>query len=178
MQNLSSLPAAAPGKRAALFYALSFSVLALGGVALLLNKSVDRMIVTPFTGFLVDACALVIHTFGGQVAAQGVILAFTDGPGAVAVANGCNAIEVCIVLAAAIAPYPTRLRTRAIGILMCVGMVQAINLGRIISLLYLSRYAPEWFEFAHLYVWDAVIVLDGVLIFFLWTRWADRAHAP
>jgi hypothetical protein len=42
---------------------------------------------------------------------------------------------------------------------------------RIISLFYLLQWNKEWFEWAHLYIWQALIILDALIIFILWIRW-------
>ena len=56
--------------------------------------------------------------------------------------------------------------------------LQAVNLLRIISLLYLSRGSQPMFDFFHHYVWDAMIGLEGLLVFFFWTRWQARRAQP
>lgn len=157
---------ASPG----LAFVLTFAALALGGVALMILPSVDQAVVRPFTGLLVDVCAVLLNAFGANVSSNGGVLAFVGAPGAVLVANGCNAVEVCLLLSAAILAWPTTIRARLIGVALCVAAVQAINLARIISLLFLSRYSPSLFDFFHHYVWDAVIVLDAVLVYFFWMR--------
>ena len=48
--------------------------------------------------------------------------------------------------------------------------IQALNLVRIISLFYLLQWNPAWFEWAHLYLWQALIMLDGFIVYLLWVR--------
>ena len=43
-----------------------------------------------------------------------------------------------------------------------------MNLLRIISLFYLGQYNRNWFDFAHFYLWEGLIVLDTLAIFWLW----------
>lgn len=160
-----------PGDKQALAFAVTFACLSLGSIALLLHPFVSAQMVAPFTGGLVTVCATLVNLFGGHVSGVGRVLAFTDGPGAVEVANGCNAVEVCCLLASAIIAWPTTIKARVIGVLCCVPAVQAINLLRIISLLFFSRYSPPLFDFFHLYVWEALIVIEAVLAFFFWMRW-------
>lgn len=134
----------------------------------------ERMFVAPFTQGLVHACALLVDIFDKRVIADGAILRFADGRGAVQVLAGCNAVEVCALLTAAILAFPGKIQYGLIGAAAGVVALQAINLLRIISLLYLSRGSQEVFEFFHNYVWDAMIGLEGLLIFFFWTRWQAR----
>ncbi len=41
---------------------------------------------------------------------------------------------------------------------------------RIVSLFYLGQWNQQWFEWAHLYVWQALIMLDALIVWLLWTR--------
>jgi hypothetical protein len=48
---------------------------------------------------------------------------------------------------------------------------------RFISLYYLGQYSRSWFDFAHLYLWESLIVLDTMVVFWLWTRLVFRSMA-
>ena len=52
--------------------------------------------------------------------------------------------------------------------------VQAANLLRVISLYYLGQWNMEAFEFAHLYLWQALIMLDVLVVWLLWIRAVAR----
>ena len=89
--------------------------LALALFSALATPWAERLFVQPFTQLLVDICAAVLQPFDGRVQAQGDILRFSDGRGAVQVLAGCNAVEVCALLTAAILAFPGRLRDGVIG---------------------------------------------------------------
>ena len=154
-----------------------FAGLVLLGLASLIVPAVDQGFVQPFTRLLVVICAGTVRLFGGNVHANGVILSFANGPGAVMVSSGCNAVEVSILFAAAVFAFPAPFLARLIGASVGVAMLQLLNLIRIISLLFLARYAQPAFDFFHLYVWDAFIMLDGVLLFLGWHHWRTRYWA-
>jgi exosortase/archaeosortase family protein len=65
-------------------------------------------------------------------------------------------------------------RAKLVGLAVGLVAVQAVNLVRIISLFYLSQWSQPVFEFAHLYLWQALIMLDVVVVWLLWMRWATR----
>lgn len=161
-------------KSPAVRYLGLFLLLAVAMFSALATPWAERLFVAPFTRALVHACAFLIGLFDARVEALGAVLRFTDGRGAVTVLAGCNAVEVCALLCAAILAFPGKLRYGLIGASAGILALQAINLLRIISLLYLSRGSQEVFEFFHNYVWDAMIGLEGLLIFFFWTRWQTR----
>jgi exosortase H (IPTLxxWG-CTERM-specific) len=159
-----------PADAVAMAFGVKFVVLALLGVGILAIPAVDTGLIAPFNDVLARAAGWLISPFRDDVNVTGRILAFADGRGAVAVAGGCNGVEVCLIMAAALLAFPAPILARVGGVLVCIISIQAINLLRIASLLFLARYAPDWFEFFHTYVWDAVILLDAILIFFLWLR--------
>ena len=157
-------------KRTCLFLGL-FALMTLGGIAALTVPAVDKAFTQPFTRALVVICAVAMRLFGAHVQANGLVLSFSQGPGAVMVASGCNGVEVSLMFAAAVLAFPTRIKARLIGAVAGVASIQVLNLLRIMSLLLLSRFAQSAFDFFHLYVWDAFIMLDGVMAFLAWYRW-------
>jgi len=48
--------------------------------------------------------------------------------------------------------------------------VQGLNVVRLISLFYLGQWDLRVFEWAHLYVWQALIMLDVLIVWLLWVR--------
>ena len=51
-----------------------------------------------------------------------------------------------------------------------IAAIQLLNLVRIVSLFYLGQWDRQWFEWAHLYLWQALIMLDAVVVWLLWIR--------
>jgi exosortase H (IPTLxxWG-CTERM-specific) len=64
-------------------------------------------------------------------------------------------------------------RRLAIGIIA----VQGLNIVRVISLFYLGQWNFNVFEWAHLYVWQALIMLDVLVVWLLWIRTLPRPEA-
>ena len=151
-----------------------FALVALALFSVLATPWAEAGFTKPFTQGLVNLTALLISPFDGRVVAEGDVLRFSDGRGAVQVLAGCNAVEVSALLAAAILAFPARFRDCLIGAAAGIVALQAVNLLRIITLLYLSRGSQPLFEFFHHYVWDALIGLEGLLVFFFWARWQGR----
>ncbi len=164
-------------KSPAVRYLGLFLILTVAFFSVLATPWAERMFVGPFTQGLVSVSAFLIDIFDNRVIADGAVLRFDDGRGAVQVLAGCNAVEVCALLSAAILAFPGQIRYGVIGAVCGVIALQTVNLLRIISLLYLSRGSQEMFEFFHHYVWDAMIGLEGLLVFFFWTRWQARREA-
>lgn len=152
-----------------------FGIIALALFWVLATPWAATGFVQPFTQALVEISAAILHPFDARVIASGDILRFSDGIGAVQVLSGCNAVEVCALLTAAMLAYPTTMLRSLTGAAMAIVALQTVNLLRIISLLYLSRGEPSLFEFFHNYVWDAMIGLEGLVLFFTWAHFQNRA---
>lgn len=59
-------------------------------------------------------------------------------------------------------------RQKLIGVVVGFLAVQAMNVVRVISLFYLGQWDKEIFDFAHYYLWQALIILDAFVVFLIW----------
>lgn len=132
-------------------------------------------LVQPWTAFIADVSAAAIRLFDDRVLAQGKIIWDQTSGFAVAIEAGCNGIEAAIILMAAMLAFPAATwNQRFIGIILGLTTVQGLNILRIISLFYIGQWNRTVFEWAHLYVWQALIMLDVLLVFLFWLRWVSR----
>ena len=153
-------------------YLLLFLCYAVTGFALQVTPFVDREFVAPFSLGITAASSLLIEIFGGSVDIFGDILRSPISGFAVKVDNGCSGLEAVILICAAVLAFPTTWKLRLIGVLGCSAAILGVNLIRIISLFYIGQYSMKWFEWAHLYAWDILIMVDGVIAILLWIRYA------
>jgi exosortase H (IPTLxxWG-CTERM-specific) len=95
--------------------------------------------------------------------------------------DGCNAVNVTILLWSAVLAFPASWRMKALGLAIGSLIIQMLNIIRFISLFYLGQYSTTWFDFAHAYLWESLLVLDTLVIFWLWVKHAAlpgaAAHA-
>jgi exosortase H (IPTLxxWG-CTERM-specific) len=153
-------------------FLLLFLCYAVLGFALQVTPIVDQNVVAPFILGITAASSLLIEVFGGSVELFGDILRSPINGFAVKVDNGCSGLEAVILICAAVLAFPTTWKMRLIGVLACSLAILGVNLIRIISLFYIGQYSIEWFEWAHLYAWDVLIMVDGVIAILLWIRYA------
>ncbi|MEZ5472895.1 MAG: hypothetical protein R3E90_14080 [Marinicella sp.] len=52
--------------------------------------------------------------------------------------------------------------------------IQALNAVRIISLFYLLQWDKNWFDWFHLYLWQALIILDALVVWLIWLRYLPK----
>jgi exosortase H (IPTLxxWG-CTERM-specific) len=163
------LPNPGPRLRFLVLFPLSLAL----GFALLQVPSVDAL-VAAFSGSLVHISAAVIHLLRGKALVSGLILTSPLNGFSVEVVNGCNAINVTILLWAAILVYPAAWGDKLKGLAAGTLALHALNIVRIVTLFYLGQYNRAWFDFAHLYLWESLIVIDTLAIFWGWAIFVRR----
>ncbi len=129
-----------------------------------------QALVLPWTELVAKASAGLVTAFDGNAASQGRVLFNPKTGFGVSIEAGCNGVEAMLVLLAGILAYPTPWRSKAIGLAIGVVAIQVLNVIRIVSLFYLGQWDAQWFEWAHLYVWQALIMLDAMIVWLLWIR--------
>lgn len=145
--------------------------LTLFGVNLL--AVVQQYVVLPWTAHLAQVCAWLVLGFDSTAASAGKVLWNTVSGFGVSIEPGCNGIEACIVLFAAVIAFPSTLRHKVWGIILGFLAVQALNVVRVISLFYLGQWNMQVFHFAHEYLWQALIMMDVLVVWLLWVRAAS-----
>jgi len=164
------MAAIASGKRnrAGVFLAL-FALAALVQFAVLLAAPV-RPLVDGFSGRLASFSAWLIGALGGACSHHGAFLTNPTKGFSMEIRDGCNGVNVVILLWAAILAYPAGWKWKLAGLGGGMAAVEILNLLRLISLYYLGQYSWPVFEFAHLYLWEMLIILDAIVVFGFWSR--------
>jgi exosortase H (IPTLxxWG-CTERM-specific) len=135
----------------------------------------QRWFVLPWTDSLAAISADIAKVFDPEVLADGKVLQSARNGFAVSIEAGCNGVEATIVLVAAILAFPAPWKRKLLGLAVGVTAVQGLNIIRVVSLFYLGQWSQHAFEFAHLYVWQALIMLDVLIVWLLWVRTLPRA---
>ena len=139
---------------------------------------VQRVAIEPWTSLLATASAALMTPLDSDVAHHGRILMSKATGFAVSIEAGCNGVEAAIILIAGMIAFPSSWKHKLAGIAIGIAAVQVVNLLRIISLYYLGKWNMTVFEFAHLYLWQALIMLDVLVVWMLWIRWIARQQPP
>jgi len=142
--------------------------------ALELLGPVQTGFIMPWTGLLATFSANLVQFFDADVTAYSNVIQSTTNGFGVAIQPGCNGVEASIILIAAILAFPAPWRPKLAGLAIGILAVQAVNVLRIVSLFYLGQWNMQWFEFAHLYLWQALIMLDVLVVWLLWVRYLAR----
>jgi exosortase H (IPTLxxWG-CTERM-specific) len=156
---------------------LTFLALQLSLFGINMLGVVQQHVVLPWTMLLARMCAGLVTWFDSSAAAAGKVLWNTVTGFGVSIEPGCNGIEACIVLFAAVVAFPSSWRHKLIGLAAGFVAVQGLNMVRVISLFYLGQWDTQVFNFAHEYLWQALIMLDVLIVWLLWVRAGNKAAA-
>jgi exosortase H (IPTLxxWG-CTERM-specific) len=143
-----------------------------------LLQPVQHYLVLPWTTLLAQACALLVTLFDANAAAVGKVLWNPASGFGVSIEPGCNGVEACIILIAAMVAFPASWQHKLRGIAWGLLAVQGLNLIRVISLFYLGQWNDTAFRVAHEYLWQGLIMVDVLVVWLVWVRYnPDSAHA-
>ena len=148
----------------------SFLILLAVLFGLQLTPWAQSWFVIPWTNALAAISTSLVGLFDANVMASGKIMRSLTNGFAVSIEAGCNGVEATLVLLAAMLAFPAPWKHKAVGLLIGIIAVQGLNVVRVISLFYLGQWSYVAFEWAHLYVWQALIMLDVLVVWLIWVR--------
>lgn len=143
-----------------------------------LTQPVQTALVLPWTEALVHISAGLIRPFDDHIVIYGTLMQSTRGGFMLSIEPGCNGIEAAIILIAAMLAFPAPAWYRTVGIIAGLVAVQALNVVRVISLFYLGQWSMQAFEWAHFYLWQALIMLDVLIVWLIWIRRLPSTASP
>jgi len=133
-------------------------------------KPVQEHVILPFTAGIAWTSVGMIELFDEGVVSAGKVIRDLQSGFAVSIEPGCNGVEALIILFAAMFAFPAPLKNKLIGFGIGFVAIQVLNLIRIISLFYMGQWNMTWFNWFHLYLWQALIILDALVVWLIWLR--------
>ena len=158
-------------------FLILFVVLLIGFFTIELLQPVQDAIVIPWTALLAKISAAIASFFDPNVLSEGKVMRDAITGNGVSIEAGCNGVEAVLLLSAAVLAYPSSWKLKVAGIGLGFLAIQGVNLLRIITLYYMAGWEPKVFEFFHLYLWQALIMLDVLVVWLIWIRRVGKEEA-
>ena len=151
-------------------FSILFIVLLFGLFTIEVLQPVQDAVILPFTAIIANISVFLIELFDTGVVSAGKVIRDIETGFAISIEPGCNGVEALIILFAAIFAFPASLKHKLIGFAIGFAAIQSLNLVRIISLFYMGQWNMTWFNWFHRYLWQAVIILDALVVWLIWLR--------
>jgi exosortase family protein XrtM len=90
------------------------------------------------------------------------------------VVRGCDGIGVALLLGAAVAAYPARVKHKLAGLAVGLGLVWAVNLARVVGLYFVVAYRNDWFTLLHAYLVPVAFIVIVAGYFAWWSLGGAR----
>ena len=103
---------------------------------------------------------------------------------AVHIIEECTGIYEVLIFAAAVFAFPTMWPKKWVGLGLGIPILYVFNVLRIAVLMLVGKYLPEYFDFMHLYFWQATLILMITSVWLLWITqvvnrdWSRTASSP
>jgi exosortase H (IPTLxxWG-CTERM-specific) len=165
-----------PGQEPWLRFALMFGFFAVVSEVVYYAVALDSEAFKSYLDVLAAISGWVLNLFGTEVRVVGSQISGSDF--AVAVAQGCDAIQVCSLLAAAVLAFPVSWGARFRGLTIGIVLLQVLNILRIVTLYWMGVFFSDFFKTAHELVWPGVLIVVTIVTWILWVRWETPAPSP
>jgi len=151
------------------FLGMSFTIVAL--------NPVNDAIVLPYTAWIARVSGAALRVLGEPAAVTGCIV--SSPRFAVTIYNGCNGLITSLILVAGVLAFPARWTAKLVGVVGGLVVIQILNLIRILTLFFIGIHFPNYFNNAHVYIWQSLIIIAGVALWVVWANWsAAGGEAP
>jgi exosortase H (IPTLxxWG-CTERM-specific) len=135
----------------------------------LLRTSIMREIIgQPLALAFAAVSGFILNLLSLKATASGTLLQVEGF--AAQVDDVCTGIFVVAIYFSAVLAYPSRMKEKLKGLLLGASVILSLNLIRVVSLMYIGRYFPSFFEVAHLLIWQSLIIFAALLIWIYWTE--------
>jgi len=98
-------------------------------------------------------------------------LGIANSPGLLEIGEACDGLVLFVLFAAFILSFPGSVKRKLWFIPLGILSIHIANLMRVVTLVMLNFYRPEWLAFNHDYTWTVLIY---GFIFWLWYVWTER----
>jgi len=89
---------------------------------------------------------------------------------AVSIIIECVGLLEMLIYSACVMAFPAPIRARSLGVLLGCAAIFLFNLTRIATLLLVGRYWGDYFDFFHVYFWQATLIAMIVSVLYGWIK--------
>jgi len=118
--------------------------------------------------FLAICVGAVIHLFDSSITVTGAILSHPNSGFSIEVTTECEAIELTWLYCAAVLVWNAAWKYKLWWVLFGIVFIQILNIIRLISLIYLGQWYPDYFVMIHENFYPMFFGMMVIMLFLNW----------
>ena len=157
-------------KKVIIVYGLSFFFLILL-FAFVGEQEFFKKFSEPLLTVYAQISSAILNVLGQPTKAVGDVI--SSAGFSITIKKGCDAIAPMVLYIVAVLSFPISRKYKWQGLLFGVGFLFFLNILRIISLYLIGAYAYQFFDFAHVQLWQVLFIALTVITWIYWMKWAS-----
>ena len=153
-------------------FALTFGALAVLSEVVYYGVALDSAAFRRYLEILAEISGAILAPLTDGIEVRGTLISGTLFT--VEIARGCDAYRICALLAAAMLAFPAPWRAKAIGLLLGLIWLNALNFVRICGLYFIGGLYYSEFQRAHVIYFPIFLIAMTVAAWIVWVRWVTR----
>jgi exosortase H (IPTLxxWG-CTERM-specific) len=153
-------------------FALTFGALALLSEVVYYGVALDSHAFRRYLEVLAEISGAILRPFTDGINVRGTLISGTLFT--VEIARGCDAYRICALLAAAMLAFPATWKQKAVGLVLGLVWLNALNFVRICGLYFIGGLYYSEFQRAHVIYFPIFLIAMTVAAWIGWVRWVTR----
>ena len=153
-------------------FALGFGVLALLSELVYYGFALESSAMQAYLETLARISGSILSWFTDGIQVRGSLI--TGSLFSVEIAEGCDAYRICALLAAAMLAFPATWKQKAVGLVLGLVWLNALNFVRICGLYFVGGLVYSQFHHAHVIYFPIFLIAMTVAAWIVWVRWVTR----
>lgn len=173
-QSPSAKPASS-GRKSILYFTIGMAVIMLVYFWISFQPFFSDYINEPILKGYAWLTGMVLNVFGFGTWVEGTSL--SNDLFSMNVQKGCDGVTATFLVLAATLAFPILFKWKIRALIAGPLALALLNLIRLISLFLIGIYLPDFFEIAHVEIWQVLFIVAAVLGWLYWAVWAMNNDA-
>jgi len=133
----------------------------------------EQTLMKPYLAWSAEVGSMLLDLLGFETEGSGRNIVSPSF--SIEIKRGCDAYEPTAIFLSALVAFPAAARAKVLGALLGTLLLVALNFVRIVTLFWIGARHPDFFDAAHVEVWQALFILVSLGLFLVW---AVRVTGP
>jgi exosortase H (IPTLxxWG-CTERM-specific) len=128
----------------------------------------DDALTTAFVRRVASAVAALTRLGGAPASASDDVVSY--GTISVRIVPDCTGLDMLVLYAAGVLAFPAACRQKLTGLAVGLPVLTALNLVRMVTLVYVAAWSRSALEYGHVWVWPLLLLAASTALWMAWVR--------